>query len=507
MLVCNADAAEEFGLAALPDLGGAEGLTIGAPPEFETRSPFGLAGFQELYGFEVGEFVPLEIGQPIAAALSSGAIDCGNLFSTMSVITTEGFVALEDTDNVVPFEAVLPLVRSEVVDDTLTVHARRRQRRSRHRGAEGADGAGRGRCARARRRRRGVAGQPLSRAPSSDVIEVTDLSKRFGSRVAVDHLSFSAQPGRVTGFLGPNGSGKSTTMRCMVGLDRPQTGHTRFSGRRFTDIVRPLTEIAALLDAGYVHPGRTGRDHLRWLAASNGLGMSRVDDVLAMVGMSEVGSLRVRALLAGHAPAARPRRRAARRSAHGDPRRAGQRARSGRHQVGARRARLPRRRRSNGPGQQPSAVGDATDGARPRRDRAGAADRAVLGRRLRRAARRPVGAGPLAAPHRAARPARAVRSPHRGVRRRHRPPARRAARAGRRGRRRPRDRPARVDDADRIAGGRVPACHRAGGRLPGTGTGGHRRHPNRTTATARPPPQPNESGGWAPPAPPPGGPS
>jgi ABC-2 type transport system ATP-binding protein len=135
--------------------------------------------------------------------------------------------------------------------------------------------------------------------PSTDVIEVTDLSKRFGSRVAVDHLSFNAQPGRVTGFLGPNGSGKSTTMRCMVGLDRPQTGHTRFSGRRFTDIARPLTEIAALLDAGYVHPGRTGRDHLRWLAASNGLGMSRVDDVLAMVGMSEVGSLRVRAYSLG----------------------------------------------------------------------------------------------------------------------------------------------------------------------------------------------------------------
>jgi osmoprotectant transport system substrate-binding protein len=120
VLVCNADAAEEFGLAALPDLADTEGLTIGAPPEFETRSPFGLVGFQELYGFEVGEFVPLEIGPPIAAALGSGAIDCGNLFSTMSVITTEGFVPLEDTDDIVPFEAVLPLVRSEVVDDALT---------------------------------------------------------------------------------------------------------------------------------------------------------------------------------------------------------------------------------------------------------------------------------------------------------------------------------------------------------------------------------------------------
>jgi ABC-2 type transport system ATP-binding protein len=128
----------------------------------------------------------------------------------------------------------------------------------------------------------------------SGVIEVTDLTKRFGSRVAVDNLSFSANPGRVTGFLGPNGSGKSTTMRCMLGLDRPQAGHTRFSGRRFTEITRPLTEIAALLDAGYVHPGRSGRDHLRWLAASNGLNMSRVDDVLQMVGMTQVAKQKVR---------------------------------------------------------------------------------------------------------------------------------------------------------------------------------------------------------------------
>jgi ABC-2 type transport system ATP-binding protein len=126
------------------------------------------------------------------------------------------------------------------------------------------------------------------------VIEVTDLTKRFGARVAVDNLSFSASPGRVTGFLGPNGSGKSTTMRCMLGLDRPQAGFTRFSGRRFTEIVRPLTEIAALLDAGYVHPGRSGRDHLRWLAASNGLGMNRVDDVLQMVGMTQVAKQKVR---------------------------------------------------------------------------------------------------------------------------------------------------------------------------------------------------------------------
>jgi len=120
------------------------------------------------------------------------------------------------------------------------------------------------------------------------VIEIRNLTKRFGRQVAVDDLSFDVRPGRVTGFLGPNGSGKSTTMRCMVGLDRPQRGSTLFDGKPYTSIGRPLFEVGALFDAGYVHPGRSGRNHLRWLAASNRIPEARVDECLAIVGMAAV---------------------------------------------------------------------------------------------------------------------------------------------------------------------------------------------------------------------------
>lgn len=121
VIVCRAEVAEEFGLATLSDLAGVlDQITLGAPPEFEGRSPFGLEGFQQILGAPpVGEFVPLDVGG-VADALTAGQIDCGNLFSTMSVITTEGFVALEDDQTLVPNEAVLPLVRSEVVDEALT---------------------------------------------------------------------------------------------------------------------------------------------------------------------------------------------------------------------------------------------------------------------------------------------------------------------------------------------------------------------------------------------------
>ncbi|MEY2444029.1 MAG: type transport system ATP-binding protein, partial [Ilumatobacteraceae bacterium] len=126
------------------------------------------------------------------------------------------------------------------------------------------------------------------------MISVLDLSKRFGRTIAVDHLSFQVKPGTVTGFLGPNGSGKSTTMRCMLGLDRPDTGGASFGDRAYRQLSSPLHEVGALLDAGYVHPGRTGRNHLRWLAASNGLPRSRVDEVLDLVGLDTVGNRRVR---------------------------------------------------------------------------------------------------------------------------------------------------------------------------------------------------------------------
>ncbi|CAB4365069.1 MAG: ATP-binding cassette domain-containing protein [Actinobacteria bacterium] len=126
------------------------------------------------------------------------------------------------------------------------------------------------------------------------MITVGDLTKRFGSKLAVDHLGFEVRPGVVTGFLGPNGSGKSTTMRCMLELDRAESGTTLFDGRRFRDLDQPLHQVGALLDAGYVHPGRSGRNHLRWLAASNGLPRRRVDEVLELVGLTSVAGARVR---------------------------------------------------------------------------------------------------------------------------------------------------------------------------------------------------------------------
>src|SRR5918997_6293277 len=126
------------------------------------------------------------------------------------------------------------------------------------------------------------------------MIEIRELTKRFGRVLAVDSLTFDVHPGRVTGFLGPNGSGKSTTMRCMLGLDRPERGTTTFDGRRFESLRRPLYEIGALLDAGYVHPGRSGRNHLRWLAASNGLPRARLDEELALVRLTDVATRKAR---------------------------------------------------------------------------------------------------------------------------------------------------------------------------------------------------------------------
>jgi ABC-2 type transport system ATP-binding protein len=126
------------------------------------------------------------------------------------------------------------------------------------------------------------------------MIEVEALTKRFGAHTAVDALSFTVAPGRVTGFLGPNGSGKSTTMRCMVGLDHADGGTVRFDGKPYRSLGRPIHEVGLLLDAGFVHPARSGRNHLRWLAASNGVAKARVDEVLALVGLSDVGDRRVK---------------------------------------------------------------------------------------------------------------------------------------------------------------------------------------------------------------------
>jgi ABC-2 type transport system ATP-binding protein len=125
------------------------------------------------------------------------------------------------------------------------------------------------------------------------LIEATGLGKSYGSTRAVDGLGFTVQPGSVTGFLGPNGSGKSTTMRLMLGLDRGE-GRTTFDGRLFIELEHPLRHVGALLEAKPFHPTRRARDHLRMLAAANGISSTRVDEVLRLVGLESVADGRPR---------------------------------------------------------------------------------------------------------------------------------------------------------------------------------------------------------------------
>ncbi len=126
------------------------------------------------------------------------------------------------------------------------------------------------------------------------MIEVRGLTKRYGDVTAVDDLSFDVEPGKVTGFLGPNGAGKSTTMRMMLGLDRPTSGDAWVNGRPFQAFGEPLREVGALLDPGSLHPGRSGRNHLRVAARANGIPQRRVDEVIERVGLAEVAGLRVK---------------------------------------------------------------------------------------------------------------------------------------------------------------------------------------------------------------------
>jgi ABC-2 type transport system ATP-binding protein len=124
------------------------------------------------------------------------------------------------------------------------------------------------------------------------MIEVTHLTKSYGGTRAVDDLSFTIRPGAVTGFLGPNGAGKSTTMRMILGLDRPTGGTALIDGKTYAQLKNPLRQVGALLEAKWVHPNRSARGHLRWMAASNGISTSRVTDVLGLVGLSEVAGKR-----------------------------------------------------------------------------------------------------------------------------------------------------------------------------------------------------------------------
>jgi ABC-2 type transport system ATP-binding protein len=125
------------------------------------------------------------------------------------------------------------------------------------------------------------------------MITAHSLSKRYGAATAVDDLTFEVPPGMVTGFLGPNGSGKSTTMRMIMGLDRPDSGSALVNGKPYSELNWPLREVGALLDTKASHPTRTARNHLRWLALTNDIPVGRVDEVLDQVGLSSAAKRRV----------------------------------------------------------------------------------------------------------------------------------------------------------------------------------------------------------------------
>ncbi|HEY2442070.1 MAG TPA: ABC transporter ATP-binding protein [Streptosporangiaceae bacterium] len=124
------------------------------------------------------------------------------------------------------------------------------------------------------------------------MIEARDLTKRYGTKIAVDHLSFTVEPGKVTGFLGPNGAGKSTTMRLVLGLDRPQSGTATINGKTYHDLPNPLRTVGALLEARAVHTGRSAFNHLLFLAQTQGLPRKRVNEVIELVGLGGVAGKR-----------------------------------------------------------------------------------------------------------------------------------------------------------------------------------------------------------------------
>jgi len=125
------------------------------------------------------------------------------------------------------------------------------------------------------------------------MIEAHGLTKRYGKKTAVDDVSFTVHPGKVTGFLGPNGAGKSTTMRMIVGLDHPTHGTVTVNGRRYDQHLAPLREVGALLDAKAVHTGRSAYNHLRAMGATHGIGTARVREVIEMTGLEPVARKRV----------------------------------------------------------------------------------------------------------------------------------------------------------------------------------------------------------------------
>jgi ABC-2 type transport system ATP-binding protein len=131
------------------------------------------------------------------------------------------------------------------------------------------------------------------------VIEVDHLVKRFGRVTAVDGLTFTVRPGHVTGFLGPNGAGKTTTMRVILGLDVPTSGRATVNRKSYTELVRPLHQVGALLDAGALHPGRTAEAHLTSIARSNGIGRRRVTEMLQLTGLEPAAGRRLKGFSLG----------------------------------------------------------------------------------------------------------------------------------------------------------------------------------------------------------------
>ena len=131
------------------------------------------------------------------------------------------------------------------------------------------------------------------------MIEAQGLTKRYGDTLAVDNLTFSVAPGKITGFLGPNGAGKTTTMRMILGLDQPTSGQVTVNGQPFAQLARPMREVGALLDAKALHGGRSAYNHLLCLAQSNNLPKGRINEVLALVGLSDVAKKRARGFSLG----------------------------------------------------------------------------------------------------------------------------------------------------------------------------------------------------------------
>jgi ABC-2 type transport system ATP-binding protein len=131
------------------------------------------------------------------------------------------------------------------------------------------------------------------------MIEARGLTKRYGDTLAVDNLSFSVAPGKITGFLGPNGAGKTTTMRMILGLDQPTAGQVTVAGKPFARLTHPMREVGALLDAKALHGGRSAYNHLLCLAQSNNLPAKRIDEVLGLVGLTDVAKKRAKGFSLG----------------------------------------------------------------------------------------------------------------------------------------------------------------------------------------------------------------